>query len=75
MDWSKIKKVVELYDPAVVNRYLNTRRWVILSTAPGQLEDKSPCTLYSLGWYGPRDPEYPEEDTSEFPPGTTRLVE
>lgn len=70
MDYSRIIKVVE--EESVnrvknVNKYLETGRWVILAAAPGMRDDKSAYILYSLGWYGPEDPEFPESDNSEFP--------
>ena len=60
-------KIVEETDVARVNKYLATKRWTVLTCAPGQREDKSAYILYSLGWWGPIDPEFPEDDHSEFP--------
>ena len=67
MDYSDVRKVVEETDLARVQAYLDTGRWSILAVAPGQQEDKSAYILYCLGWHGPDDPEFPDEDTSEFP--------
>jgi len=66
MDYSEIKKVVEMKDVEKVNRYLATGRWVLLGDAPGQYANKESYHLYSLGWLGPYDPEFPENDNSEF---------
>ncbi|HIW17017.1 MAG TPA: hypothetical protein H9689_06090 [Firmicutes bacterium] len=67
MDYSEIVKVVEEEDVTRVNKYLKTGRWVMLGVAAGMRDDKTAYFLYSLGWYGPYDPEFPEDDTSEFP--------
>lgn len=67
MDYSDIRKIVEETDPARVQIYLDTRRWILLDTAPGRDAEGRPYFLYSLGWYGPYDPEFPEDDASEFP--------
>ena len=67
MDYSDVRRVVEETDPERVQVYLDTGRWGVLAVAPGQREDRSAYCLYSLGWFGPLDPELPDEDTSEFP--------
>ena len=67
MDYSDVRKVVEETDRARVQAYLDTGRWSILAVAPGQQEDRSAYFLYCLGWFGPDDPEFPDEDDSEFP--------
>lgn len=75
MDMSDIKKVVESTDTRDVNAYLATRRWTVLACAPGQMESGEAYYLYSLGWYGPYDPEFPEDDHSEFPDLPSRQPE
>jgi len=69
MDFSGIEKVVEETDPNLVQKYLNTGRWVILSVAPGHRPDGTAYQLYSLGWYGPYDPDAPGSEHTEFPTG------
>ena len=68
-DYSGILKVVQETDVERVQKYLDTKRWGILSIAPGQWSDHSAYQLFALGWYGPYDPEFPENDQSEFPFG------
>lgn len=63
MDYSNIKKVAHETDPEIVNRYLATERWIILSVGPGQEPDKTAYQLYSLGWYG----NYTPSVDTEFP--------
>lgn len=67
MSHEGIYRIVEETDTHIVQKYLDTKRWVILSVAPGQRDDGSAYHLYSLGWCGPLDPELPENDNSEFP--------
>ena len=69
MDYSDVRKVVEETDINRVQVYLATKRWSILTLAPGQREDRSAYCLYVLGWYGPFDPDCPDLDHSEFPEG------
>lgn len=71
MDYSWVKRVVELSDCNDVQTYLETGRWDILAVAPGQDDEHRPIILYSMGWYGPVDPEFPthEDAASEFPLG------
>ena len=67
MEYEGIRKVEETIYPGDVNAYLETGRWMLLGTAPGRDENNLPYMLYSLGWLGPVDPEFPEDDTSEYP--------
>lgn len=67
MDLSQIVKVYETTQDFEVNAYLQTGRWTILCTAPGKTFEGEAYTLYSLGWYGPIDPEHPELDNTEHP--------
>lgn len=67
MDYSNVVKVFQSTSEDQVNTYLATQRWIILSIAPGQREDRRAYQLFALGWLGPYDPEFPENDTSEFP--------
>ncbi|EIB6900973.1 hypothetical protein OZZ14_09490 [Acinetobacter baumannii] len=48
VDYSKIKKVITIYDVRQVNKCLS-EGWVILSIASGQDESKYPLNQYSLG--------------------------
>ncbi len=48
VDYSKIKKVITIYDVQRVNSCLR-EGWVILSISIGQDESKYPITQYSLG--------------------------
>lgn len=67
MDYSNIIKIAEETDKKRVQKYLDTKRWTILAVAPGTREDGSAYAMYSLGWWGPHDPEFPENDHTEFP--------
>ena len=58
-----VVKIVEETDATRVNAYLNTGRWQLIASAPGQTEMGEPYVLYSLGWLGAVD----NSDTSEFP--------
>lgn len=71
MDYSWVKRVVELTDCGDVQKYIETGRWEILSIAPGQDDDHAPLNLFVLGWHGPLDPEFPThaDAASEFPLG------
>lgn len=60
MDYSDIRKIVEEINPERVNRYLATRRWTILGIASGMSSEGIAYFSYSLGWYGPYDPEFPD---------------
>ena len=64
MDCEHVQRVVEETDPRIVQRYLDTGRWILLSVAPGQSDDLSAYHLYSLGWLGSAGPQ---DDGSEFP--------
>lgn len=50
MDYNKIKKIAEETDIKIVQKYLDTGRWYILSVAPGCREDGTAYNLYALGW-------------------------
>ncbi len=73
-DYSSIQKVIQETDVERVQKYLDTQRWVVLSIAPGQRPDLSAYQLFALGWYGPYDPEFPDEDHSEFPLGCAEKI-
>ena len=49
MNYSDIKKVTEETDIQVVQKYLDTGHWYILSVAPGHREDGTAYHLYALG--------------------------
>ncbi len=72
MDYSEIVKVVETTSSDDVNKYLATKRWCVLSVSSGRMEDGTAYHLYSLGWYGPLDPDNPEDNDSEFPVATPK---
>lgn len=67
MGYENIQKIIETENCDDVNCYLKTTRWVILAVSPGRTADGSAYHLYSLGWYGPYDPDNPNEPDSEFP--------
>lgn len=48
VDYTKIKKVITIYNAKQVNNCLR-EGWVILSVAGGQDENKFPLIQYSLG--------------------------
>ncbi|MDM9281878.1 hypothetical protein QU814_01510 [Providencia rettgeri] len=46
---NSVKEVKETYQPYEVNNYLETKEWVLLSTADGKDETGYPMFKYSLG--------------------------
>lgn len=63
MDISKVVKVALETDPARINAYLATGRWIPIVGAPGQTSSGEPYVKFALGWLGKKT----EDDTSEFP--------